>query len=398
MGMLVVFASLGLGRFAYALVLPSMQTALGMDNTQAGTLATANMAGYFAFSLIGGALAAYFGPRLVIACGLGLAAFAMIMTGFAGSFGAAAFWRALVGIGSGAGNIPAMGLIATWFASRRRGLAAGIAVAGSSLGLIVTGPIAPRILAAYGESGWRVCWFAFGGAALLLAVAAGFIVRNRPSDVGLHPVGETPEDRVAAAGAVSRRWSEVFTTANVYLLGIVYVAFGFSYIIYMTFFSKVLTDYRGYTPEKAGQLFMTMGWLSLGCGILWGSLSDRIGRKRALAIVYAIQAVAYGLFALWPAPAGCTLSAILFGLTAWSIPGIVAAACGDLLGAKLAPAALGFVTLFFGVGQVAGPRVAGQMADAYGSFGPAFLAAAGVALLGAIGSLLLPLKHVHHDG
>ena len=55
----------------------------------------------------------------------------------------------------------------------------------------------------------------------------------------------------------------------------------------------------------------------------------------------------------------------------------------------MAPAALGFVTLFFGLGQAAGPSVAGALADATGSFGLAFLFASGVACLGAVGSLLL---------
>jgi len=52
--------------------------------------------------------------------------------------------------------------------------------------------------------------------------------------------------------------------------------------------------------------------------------------------------------------------------------------------------ALDFVTLFFGLGQAAGPSVAGAMADAMGSFEPAFLLAAGMAFLGGLGSLLRP--------
>jgi MFS family permease len=118
-------------------------------------------------------------------------------------------------------------------------------------------------------------------------------------------------------------------------------------------------------------------------------VSDRIGRKYGLALVYTLQAIAYAIFALWRTPTGYLASTILFGLTAWSIPGIVTAACGDYVGGQMAPAALGFVTLFFGLGQAAGPLVAGGLADATSSFGPAFLMAAGVALLGGIGSLAL---------
>lgn len=387
---LVVFASLGLGRFAYSVVLPSMQAGMGLDNTQAGALATANLAGYLASCVIGGALAARLGPRLIIVLGLVIAGFAMVMTGTAGSFASALVWRALTGIGSGASNVPAMGLISSWFAPRRRGLAAGVAVAGSSIALIVTGPLVPRVLAANGAEGWRVCWFIFGGLVLALTVASALMLRNKPSDVGQELVGGTGESSSSKSSSPSI--GSVYNRPIVWLLGAVYVAFGFSYIIYMTFFTKVLMTDGGYTQAQAGQLFMVMGWFSLLCGLIWGSISDVVGRKRALAMVYLVHAVAFSLFPLWPAPTGFMLSAILFGLSAWSIPGIMAATCGDLLGPRLAPAALGFITLFFGIGQAAGPYVAGAMADAAGSFWPALWISAAVALLGAVGSFLLPLK------
>ena len=43
---LVVFASLGLARFGYGVVLPAMQADLGLNNAQAGLLASANFFGY----------------------------------------------------------------------------------------------------------------------------------------------------------------------------------------------------------------------------------------------------------------------------------------------------------------------------------------------------------------
>lgn len=388
-GTLVVFGSLGLARFGYTVVLPAMQDGLGMDNTQAGALATANLVGYLALSVIGGALAARYGPRAVIAAGLGLAGVSMLLTGLAKGFLAAAAWRALTGIGSGASNVPVMALLAAWFAPRRRGLASGIAVAGSSLGLIVVGPLVPGIVSAHGESGWRICWFIFGGVTLFLSVAGLLLLRNRPCEIGLKPLGADAGDPAPTRRAEALHWGRVYRSPIVWHVGLVYVAFGFSYIIYMTFFTKCLIAEGGYTQKAAGRLFMTMGWFSLLCGLIWGTVSDVIGRKRALIIVYLIHATAFSLFALWPAPPGFTLSAILFGLSAWSIPAIMAATCGDLLGPRLAPAALGFITLFFGIGQAIGPSVAGAMADATGSLLPALLLAGGVALLGAFGASLL---------
>ena len=96
----------------------------------------------------------------------------MVLTGLANGFPEAAAWRVLTGIGSGASNVPVMALLASWFATKRRGLASGIAVAGSALGLIFAGALVPRVLSAYGDDGWRTCWFIFGGVTLLLAVGS----------------------------------------------------------------------------------------------------------------------------------------------------------------------------------------------------------------------------------
>jgi len=398
MGTLVVFGALGLARFGYSMVLSAMQAGLALDNTQAGLLATANLAGYLLLSLIGGALASRFGPRMVIAAGLGIAGLGMFFTGLAGGFLSAAVWRALTGMGSGASNVPVMGLLSSWFGARRRGLAAGIAVSGSALALIFLGPVVPGILSQHGEAGWRVSWFLFGGLTLILALAGLLLLRNRPSEMGLRPLGEERGDpqsstRQDTPGATrppqadgKLSWGSVYRSPRVWHLGMVYTAFGFSYIIYMTFFVKFLTVEAGYTGPEAGDLFMVMGWCSLFCGLLWGAVSDRIGRRRALMIVYLIQTTSFGLFGLGHGSHALALSAVLFGFTAWSIPAIMAAACGDVLGPRLAPAALGFITLFFGIGQAVAPGIAGAMADATGSFSSAFLLAAAAALLGFVGS------------
>ena len=170
-----------------------------------------------------------------------------------------------------------------------------------------------------------------------------------------------------------------------------YFLFGFSYIIYTTFFAYYLIRDRGYTAEAAGTLWSTVGVISLVSGLLWGTLSDRFGRRHALIIVFCLQTISYFIFGLTGFTAALICSAALFGITAWSIPAIVAATAGDLLGPRLAPAGLGFLTLFFGVGQVAGPFAAGRIAEALGSYSGAYLSAGAAAFLGAMAAwLLLP--------
>ena len=170
----------------------------------------------------------------------------------------------------------------------------------------------------------------------------------------------------------------------------IYFGFGFSYIIYSTFFVRYLTGEAGFSRTAAGALWFQIGVASIVSGFLWGSVSDRWGRRAALLWVFGLQGTAFVLFGLSRNPACVYGSAALFAITSWSVPALMAALCGDLFGARLAPAALGLITMVFGCGQALGPYLAGMIADATRSFAPAFLLAGGVALvLGAGGSLTL---------
>ena len=376
-GTLGVFAALGLARFGYSTVLEPMQQELRFGNTAAGALASANLTGYLLLAVIGGALASRFGTRLVAVAGLAVVGVSMLLTSTAGSFAAICCWRAVTGVGSGAANVAIMGMWPAWFPARLRGRAAGVAVAGSSLAMMLTGVTVPGILQAAPAGGWRTCWLLFGLAALAVTALTWIFLRNRPAGA-------------APFAAAAPRWGSVYRSPAVWHLGAIYTAFGFSYIIYLTFFVKYLVAERDYSKPDALWLFFLMGACSVFCGVIWGAVSDYFGRRTALTLVFLVHAAAFALFALSPTPGGLLASAVLFGFSAWSVPAIMAAACGDVLGARLSAAGLGFITLFFGIGQAAAPSVAGALADSTGSFGIAFLLAAVIALAGAGGSLLLP--------
>jgi MFS family permease len=405
----VVFVSIGLGRFGYGLLLPSMQDALGLDNTGAGTLATVSLTGYLVFALVCGALTSRFGARIVIFLGLLLAGAGMLLTGTVRNTTAALLSLLLVGCGSGATNVPAMAMLSFWFGRKLRGLAAGIVVTGSSVAFILLGPLVPRFLVAIPDMGWRYTWYLYGAFSLLCSAGSLLLLRNDPSEMDLSPLGEPPgESHGEPPGDLPEKpldtaikpeepghagpwesWGRVLRSSRVWYLGMLYTAFGYSYIIYATYFIKHLVDGIGMSPVSAGSTYMLVGWFSLACGLLWSGLSDRIGRGWALCMVYLLQVAAYSLFAFGAGRGALTLSACLFGLTAWSAPAIVSATCGDLVGPRLAPAALGFVTIFFGIGQILGPMAGGVIADATGTFRGAFLSAGAVTILGALGAPFL---------
>ena len=172
-------------------------------------------------------------------------------------------------------------------------------------------------------------------------------------------------------------------------LGFVYMMFGFAYMVYFTFFQKRLTADLGFSSSAAGEFFLVVGVASLACGVLWGVISDRVGRGRAIAVMCLLQAVGAVLFAWWPGTPGLILSAVILGLTSLAVPGIVGAGCGDQFGPVLASASLGFVTIFLGIGQVLGPYLAGRLADAYGTLTYSYLMAAGVFFLGGLLAVVL---------
>jgi MFS family permease len=388
-----VFASLGLGRFGYTAILPAMQEGLRLSNAQTGELQSWNLFGYLLTVVGAGVLASRFGPRWVITASLLLTGGAMLLTGLVPTFEGARWGRFLTGVGGAGSNVPAMALLAAWFGPRRRGLAAGIGVAGSSVGLVVTGPMVPAIIEAYKPEGWRVAWFILGLLACGVSALCAVALRNRPQDLGATPLGGDANPQPALSGSDQGLSGgiAVYRSGTLWHLAAVYFGFGLSYIMFSTFFIRYLTKELGFTQTEAGWLWLKIGMLSGVSGFIWGLISDRWGRRLALIGVFLLQGTGFVVLGTYPKPAGAYVTAILFALTAWSIPALMAALAGDLFGARLAPTALGLMTIVFGVGQALGPYLAGQIADAASSFRPAFLLAGVIALsLGVGGSSYLP--------
>ncbi|MDX1709183.1 MAG: MFS transporter [Desulfobacterales bacterium] len=394
MGLLTTIAAHGFGRMSYTVILPAMKNDLGFSNYYMGLLSTGNFIGYLAMALIGGFLAARFGTRMVIAAALILMGITMVLTGLAQSFGFAFAMRLLTGLGNGASYVPAMALGSAWFAMRRRGFATGIVSAGIGLGMMIASLGVTRILALLGPNGWRMSWYFLGGAVILISGVVFKFVRSRPEEMGLQQVGQDttsdPASEPASAAKVSSlKWTGVIKMGTIWYLGVVYFFYGFSYVIYLTFFKEYLTGEMGLSSVWAGNLFALAGGLSIFCGVIWGNISDVLGRSRGAALAYLVLGLSYIIYALIKVDIGFYLSATLFGLTAWSIPTIMAAAAGDFVGPRLAPAGLGFITLFFGIGQALGPAFGGYLADASGSFTLPFLVAGVISFAGMVLSLYL---------
>ena len=384
-GMAGVMACLGFGRFALGMLLPSMGASLGLSYSEMGFIGTGNFVGYMVSVALVGAVVRRLGFRVTVSAALFLVAVSMVLVSRAGGFVEILVFYFLTGVGAALSNVPLMGLSAHWFNWQWRGRAAGIIVSGCSLGVIASAVMVPAINHAVGAEGWRLSWLIFGGISAVVAILCLALLRNKPADVGLRPFGDDGDGDMAPRPQRPAKPRK----ALIVQLGVIFLLFGFTYSIYTTFIVTTLVDEYGVSEGTAGQFWAWVGFLSLFSGPLFGTVSDRMGRKAGFAIIFLLHTAAYLLVAFDPPMALLYLSIGLFGITAWSIPAVMMATVGDYAGPAYAAATLGAITVFFGVGQIGGPAVAGVIADMTGSFAGSYLMAAAFTAMAVVWSLFL---------
>ncbi len=380
-GLLCLFVSIGLGRMALGMLLPSMGKDIALSYAQMGFIGTGNFAGYMIGVLLIGPFCRLVGERRAISLGLLVISLTMLAVGQAGGFVSVMVAYLATGVGSGTSMVATLGLVGHWFSRRLRGKAAGWIITGIGVGVVFSGIAVPWINAELGAEGWRMGWMLLGGASLAATALVYGLLRERPSELGLEPVGAAVAfDEAESEGiqVAPSRGEELRLLAH---LGFIYFLFGLTYVIYATFIVTTLVEERGYSEALAGRFWIWLGVISLVSGPLFGSLSDRFGRRAGLMMVFALQTAAYGMAAFDLGGVAMAVSAGLFGITAWSVPPIMAAATGDYMGPERAVTALGALTFIFGIGQVIGPAAAGMLAEHYGGFSSSYLlAATGTAL------------------
>jgi len=385
-GVLVVLGCLGFARFSMSLIFPYMRQGLSLTYSQIGIIATCNFLGYLMFSLGSGIAASKVGPRRIISGSLLLTGLAMVLTGLGNGFWWQLICLTLVGVGSAGANIPVMAMAASWVSSRRRGLASGFLIMGSGLGLFINGITIPNWVSAPGGEGWRSAWIWLGIATVGIAVWAALMLRDHPAEVQGRTTSAARNERPSVLKGIIRILKEKPVLRR---LAGVYFAFGFSYVIFTTFFGIYLTETRGWSTYEAGQLWRWVGIFSLPSGFIWGWVSDRVGRRWGLFLVYLLHGICLIGFASFPWNTGITIVALVYGSSIFSIPAIMSAACGDEAGPELAPVAIGAVTVTFGLGQMAAPSVAGIMLDWGWMMQQNLWLSAFVAFSGALGAGLL---------
>jgi len=359
-GVLVKMTGLGFGRFAYPMLIPSMRESLGFNYGEMGLLSGAIMLGYLLFSLIGGILATRFGPKKIVVISLLCGSLSMFFIGRLSEFLPLLFFAFAMGAGGAGSHISVTTLPMVWFGERRLGGALGVVTGGTGLGIIVTGLLLPYLLLNLGKEAWRQCWLLLALITFVVSVIGWVLLREKPEKIVLSPSAPN-------GGKKKISYSENRDGLSLKAIFIIYFIFGFAYNIYATYFVAYMVEEIRLTERTAGDIWALFGWMCMFSGLIWGFLSDRLGRRESLLWNNVIISFSVLLPLLLHQPLFLGLSAFLFGATFLGTVTVVAASIGDQIGEKRA-SIYGLVTLIHGFGQFLGTISGGYLKDLTGSF------------------------------
>jgi MFS family permease len=293
---------------------------------------------------------------------------------------------------------PQAGMISRWF-RRRRGLALGLAFAGTGLGTLTLTPGSEYLISVFD---WRTAYRALGALALLTIPFIWTFLRLRPEDAGIQPDGDAirpePQEVSGARRLEDSLWTMgmAIRTPSFWLVMVTSVG-AIGPVRMLTVHQLAAITDAGFERSYAANMVGLSGAMTAISFILFGMLSDRIGR-RAVYAVGSVSLLAAILIlndlASLHLPVWVLIYAIALGLGEGTRASLVTAVASDLFPGPSMGAITGTVGAGFGIGAAILPWLAGYLYDRTGHYQGAFLIAAVAILLSAI-ALWLALSNRH---
>lgn len=395
-----LLTALGFGRFSLAAILPFMKDGLTLSYSETGFVASGVFFGYLISAATVGYFIQKFSGKPVIIVSLFILTGGMLISAFSFNFWSAYIASFVTGLGSGGANVTSVGLVGRWFTTKYRGMALGITNSGSGLGMVFSGFVVPMLMVFYPISGWRISWALLAVIAMIILLLNVFFLKENPEDKNLVPYGADKygdtEVKGTSPSSVNQNQNHVSVYKNkvVWLIGMVYFLWGFSYLIFSTFYVDFLITDISFDSTTAGHFFAIGGIFSIISGFIWGTLSDRIGRLLTLSLVFLIQGCILILFIFSTNSIVLLFETIVYGITLWAFPSIIIAAVNDLMAKEKAGTAIGFVTLLFGFGQLLSPPITGYLIELTTAYSAAFLLSSFACGVGMIGCLFIHFRYL----
>jgi predicted MFS family arabinose efflux permease len=357
---------LGIGRFAYALVLPDMRDALHWSYSAAGFMNTINAVGYLAGALVASRMICRFGLTANVRWGTLACVLSLALCAMSGNFVVLSFARLLAGFAGAAGFVGGGALAAMIAQSSpaRADFLLSLFYAGPGIGILLSGLIAPFVLQAFGPGSWWIVWWA-------MTLLAAFMIMP----LLLAPLGAN-----ALAGPTVRTRFSV-KPVTIYLIA--YFLFGAGYIAYMTFMIAYVRDGGG------GAAAQSLFWSLIGVSAfvtpwVWRRVLALNRGGLAMAIILGVNALGAALPIFSHSPLLLAISALVFGVAFFAVVGSTTAFVRFNYPPSEWSAGIAAMTIAFGLGQTLGPIVVGAITDALGNLSYALNVSAAMLALGAV--------------
>ncbi len=394
---IIYFLNVGFPMYGGQTVNTFMADEMGFNRTILGT-------GFALFNLfqgLPGPLIGYTiqkkGSRFCLAIGSALILIAAVMMGYVvkNEWMFLLVFGIIAGVGVGFGTVvPVQTTITQWF-DRKRSRAMAITLTASGFGGFIAAPLLTKVLSGSGK--WNNCWLVVAGAALIALLIDLIFIKNRPSDIGQIPDGQTAApDMVKAEGAkpkfkaynTDEDWTVKEALKNPTCWVVLLAAIGL-YIPYMMLISHgiaCLTD-SGISGETAAFSMSLVTVTSIVGRLLGGELCNRMPARYVWA--GALTVLLVGVLSLMFASgtvmmvvyAVCT--GIGFGCAFVCMPIVYS----SYFGAKIYGSLFGTLFPIITIASSASPALAGKLFDMTGSYTSAFIVVIAFNVLGILGIL-----------
>ena len=272
-------------RTAPAAIAGELTRAFAINSTLLGTLAATYFYVYTVLQIPVGVLADTLGPRQLLTWGSLVAAAGSFVFALAPTWEIAAVGRTLVGVGVSVAFLAVLKVSAVWFAANRFATLNGITLFAGNMGAVLAGaPLAWLVTFA----SWRSVFVGLGVLSLALGILSYFAVRDRPEDLAFAPIHAH-----ASTHAAQVHWTHalavVLRNPATWPCFVVNLGTGGSYLAWVGLWAvPYLQDVHGMSRVVAAQ-HTSLFVLGAAIGsLIVGVLSDRIGNRRGVMIVYAL--------------------------------------------------------------------------------------------------------------
>lgn len=298
-GLCASLVSIGLARFAYTPLIPSLIQAQWFSANDVVYLGAANLVGYLIGALIGHPLARRTSNTTALRLMMLAVTAAFFACGFPLSVGWFFGWRLLSGIAGGAIMVLVAATVLPHVPASRRGLASGAIFLGIGLGIAGSGTIVPPLL----SLGLQNTWFGLGLLSLLLTAASWF---------GWPATSHTATPTTSA--------DKTPVDPQVYLLFAQYAFMAAGLVPAMVFLVDYVARGLGAGPHMGAQIWVMYGLGAIIGPVSYGFLADKLGARWSIRLVLVVQAIAVGLLAISSSFTALAVLAVIIGAFP---PGIV---------------------------------------------------------------------------